>query len=106
MKPFEDYEREFIDLTVDDALIILSACESLDENILVLNKTTKFLEVKTVLKACKNIRGDTKAIDISHIQFHGGPPGRYLWVRGSLLTLVMDKIMQSDAADEYKKVVC
>lgn len=106
MKPFEDYEREFHGLTVDEALTILSECDSLHESVLVLNKTTKLLEVKTIHKICKRIPGDTKAIDVGPVQFQGGPPGSYLWIHGSLLTMVMDKVMLSDVADERKKVVC
>jgi hypothetical protein len=100
MKPLEDYQREFAQLTAGEAIDLLTEFKSLQEGVLIQDTETRRLVRTTPMQLCFKVPGETLASKVGPFQFCGGPPGRFLWVGGTLQTMVIDKVMHFDAEEE------
>lgn len=101
MKSLEEYQREFANLTASEAVDILSEMGALADQIIIDGVAGS--KVTTPFKYCFEIPQDIPAATIGPIQFCGGPPGQYNWIKGSLLTMILDYVMHYDATEERRK---
>lgn len=100
MRSFADYEREYENLTAGQAIDLLIELDAITDRIIVEGAAGNIM--MTPMRMCFKIPGERKASTLGPIQFCGGPPGTYTWVVGSLLAMVMDKVMYRDAKEEAK----
>lgn len=100
MRSFEEYLREFADLTAGQAIDILSEMQIEKDRIIIEGRAGNVMT--TPMHFCFKLPWDTPACTVGPIQFCGGPPGQYNWIQGTLLTMVLDHVMHHDATEELK----
>ncbi len=100
MKIFENYLQEFSDITVEEALTLLGVLEVVNEKVIVFDSNKSQNIITTPKRICWLVPKENKAFTVGPIQFCGGPPNEPGWFTGTLLTLVLDKIMYNDAMFE------
>ena len=101
MKKLEEYQKEFNGLTAGEAIDILVGLQGEKDQIIIPVDTGNI--ITTPLKLCFKTPCDVSAAIIGPFQFCGGPPGRYGWVSGTLLTMVIDKVMHYDSTEETRE---
>jgi hypothetical protein len=100
MRSFEEYQREFANLTAGEGIAILSELSMAGDRIIVPSQVGNVMT--TPMKLCFKLPYETPANTVGPLQFCGGPPGQYDWIEGSLATMVMDHVMHHDAVEERR----
>ncbi len=100
MRSFEEYQREFANISAGEAIAILSEMGVEKDRIIVSSPSGNVMT--TPMRLCFKLPYDHPAREVGPLQFCGGPPGQYNWIEGSLATMVMDHVMHHDATEERK----
>ena len=94
-----EYETDLANLSVHSACGLLIDLDAYLDNVVIYDYGRKTNVDITIKDLCKTIHGSQMAVTVGPLSFCGGPPGQYNWYRGSLLTLVLDKVMHHDASE-------